>query len=148
MADAPSRWLTRSSSLPAGHRMPGRMKSGWFAEGLTQNEFHCHRIKRVLRSVKTQFQECVLADSYSFGRCLIFDGETQSSQFNEFIYHEALVHPAMILTPRARRVLIMGGGEGATAREVLRWKGVEQVVMADIDGQVVDFCKRHMPTWH
>jgi len=64
----------------------------------------------------------------------------QSAQLDEFIYHECLVQPAMALHARAQEILILGGGEGATAREVLRHPGVKRVTMVDIDGEVVDFC--------
>lgn len=148
MGDAPSRWLSGGSVLPGGGSQRGRFRGGWFAEGLTPNEFHCHRVKRILHSVRTRYQECVLADTHSFGRCLVLDGETQSTQLDEFIYHEALVHPAMAVHPGPRRVLILGGGEGATAREVLRHRAVELVVMADIDPEVLRFAQRHLGSWH
>ena len=68
----------------------------------------------------------------------------QSSEVDEWVYHELLVHPALTLHPAPRSVFICGGGEGATAREVLRHKGVEEVVMVDIDKVVCDFCREHL----
>ena len=64
---------------------------------------------------------------------LLLDGKAQSAEADEWVYHELLVHPAMLLHPAPRRVFIAGGGEGATAREVLRHRCVERVVMVDID---------------
>src|SRR4051794_25070591 len=90
------------------------LHNGWFTEHSTPHESHSHHFKKVLVRKQTRFQKAILADSYSFGRCLILDGELQSAQCDEFIYHECLVHPAMVLHPRPRQVLIMGGGEGAT----------------------------------
>jgi spermidine synthase len=76
------------------------------------------------------------------------DGKMQSSQVDEHIYHELLVHPAMVTHPAPRKILIIGGGEGATLREVLRHASVEQVDMLEIDEQVVTFAKRHLADWH
>jgi len=69
----------------------------------------------------------------------------QSTQCDEFVYHECLVHPAMLMHPNPKNVFIGGGGEGSTAREVLRHKSVEKCVMVDIDGDVVKFCRDHLP---
>lgn len=120
----------------------------WFTERFTNHEEHSHHIRKTLVRTKTQFQEAVLADLYAFGRCLILDGEIQSAECDEFIYHEALVHPAIAAHGSARNALILGGGEGATARELLRHKSLRQITMVDIDGEVVSFCKRFLKSWH
>jgi len=80
-----------------------------------------------------------------FGLVLLLDGKMQSTEHDEWIYHEGLVHPAMLLHPGPRRVFICGGGEGATAREVLRHRSVEEVVMVDIDEVVCKYCEKHLP---
>jgi spermidine synthase len=72
----------------------------------------------------------------------------QSSEKDEFLYHESLVHPVLINHPNPKRVFVGGGGEGATVREILRHKSVEKVVMVDIDGECVDVCKRFLPNHH
>merc|ERR1712048_346391 len=77
------------------------------------------------------------------------DGLIQSCRVDEYVYHECLVHPAMLLHPTgAKTVYIGGGGEGSTAREVLRHKSVEKCVMVDLDGEVVGFCKKHLEENH
>jgi spermidine synthase len=82
---------------------------------------------------------------------LITDGYTQSSQFDEFAYHESLVHPALLLMAAsgrpAKTVFIGGGGELATAREVLRHASVTRVVMVDLDEKVVKLCQEYLPEW-
>jgi spermidine synthase len=78
---------------------------------------------------------------------LILDGDTQSSQADERIYHESLVHPALAALRRRGEVLILGGGEGATLREILRSEEVRRCTMVDIDGDVVELSKRHLPEW-
>mmetsp|Transcript_21615 Transcript_21615/g.45472 ORF Transcript_21615/g.45472 Transcript_21615/m.45472 type:complete len:739 (-) Transcript_21615:48-2264(-) len=75
------------------------------------------------------------------------DGDVQSSSYGEVQYHEALVHPAMITHPNPNRVAIIGGGEGATLREILKHKTVEEVVMVDIDEEFVNLCKVYLPEW-
>ncbi len=105
-------------------------------------------IEKLLVCKKTAHQELILGHSPSFGKCLFLDGEIQSAQADEFIYHEALVHPALLAHPEPERVLIIGGGEGATLREVLRRRGVKRVWMVDIDREVVEFSKNHLPEWH
>jgi len=83
----------------------------------------------------------------AFGKTLFLDGKIQSAQVDEFIYHEALVHPAMMTHPNPKNVIILGGGEGATLREVLRYP-VDRATMVDIDEQLVKLCEAYMPEWH
>jgi len=110
-------------------------------------EAHLHGVKQVLYNGRTRYQQVDIVETYSFGKCLFLDGKLQSCSYDEYVYHEVLVHPAMMTHPGPRRVLIIGGGEGATAREVLRYPSVEKVVMVDIDGELVDLCRRYMPEW-
>src|SRR5882672_1102099 len=120
----------------------------WFTEKFTPYDLRSHRIRRVLVRKKTRFQKAVLAETYSFGRCLILNDEIQSAEKDEFIYHECLVQPAMTLHPDPRDILILGGGEGATVREILRHPKVRRVTMVDIDGEVVSSCKKYLRKWH
>jgi spermidine synthase len=97
---------------------------------------------------KTPYSEVVIAESPVFGKVLFLDKEIQSAESDEAIYHEHLVHPvlrAMDHVP-SKRVLIVGGGEAATAREVLKWSrtAVARVDWVDIDGDLVNLCRRHL----
>ena len=103
---------------------------------------------RVVHTRQTKFQKLEVADTVSYGRALFLDDKIQSAALDEFIYHEALVHPALVLHPRPRSVLVVGGGEGATLREVLRHRTVERAVMVDIDREAVDVCREHLGDWH
>lgn len=105
-------------------------------------------VDTVLASGRTAFQSYLFFRSPSQGVCVVLDGDIQSCAADEAIYHEALVHPAMLAHPAPRRVLIMGGGEGATAREVLRHPTVEQVVMVDLDREFVDLCREYLSDWN
>ena len=104
-------------------------------------------IESIIAKGKTPYQEYLFFESKMHGICISLDGDIQSCESDEQIYHEALVHPAMLAHPEPKTVLIMGGGEGATAREVLRHKSVQKVVMVDIDEEFVELCKRHIPSW-
>lgn len=119
-----------------------------FVEMYSEHEGHLHGFKRVLVEGRTDFQQVEIVDTHAYGRCLLLDGKMQSSQMDEFLYHELLVHPALITHPQPRRVLIIGGGEGATLREVLRHPGVERVDMIEIDAKVLDFARLHLREWH
>ncbi|MFQ5597669.1 MAG: polyamine aminopropyltransferase [Nitrospiria bacterium] len=120
----------------------------WFVDYLAPCEGHVHGIAGVVYSKRTAFQELEILDLESYGRSLILDGKMQSSRVDECIYHEALVHPALLTHPKPEKVFIVGGGEGATLREVLRHKSVRQVLMVDIDREVVETCKQYLPEWH
>lgn len=120
----------------------------WFHDTINSDFVQMHRIRNVMYSGKTQFQSVAIVDSCHFGTCLILDGKLQSSQRDEFIYHEALVHPAMVLHDAPRTVLIAGGGEGATLREVLAHRSVTKVVMVDIDEEAVNLCRHFLSQWH
>lgn len=120
----------------------------WFHDYLSPVEGHMHGIETIVFSKQTQYQQIEILDSKSYGRCLVLDGKMQSSEADEFIYHEALVHPAMLTHPDPKNVFIVGGGEGATLREILRYPGVEHVLMVDIDQEVVESCQRYLPKWH
>jgi spermidine synthase len=123
-------------------------KHRWFSDNISPDLTMLHSIKERIYSGRSKFQSVEIIDTGSFGVCLVLDGKIQSSEADEFIYHEALVHPAMITHPRPERVFIAGGGEGATLREVLAHKTVKKAVMVDIDEEVVSLCRRLLPSWH
>jgi spermidine synthase len=120
----------------------------WMNEYITPWDIYSHGVTQVLAYRKTEFQEMYIVETGAYGKALVLDGKWQSCTGDEFLYHEPLVHPAMIAQGTPRKVLILGGGEGATAREVLRWRTVEQVVMIDIDREVVEACRQYLPEMH
>ena len=119
-----------------------------FSDDISPDLTVLHSIKERIYSGRTKFQSVDIINTGSFGVCLVLDGKIQSSEADEFVYHEALVHPAMLAHPRPERVFIAGGGEGATLREVLAHKTVKKAVMVDIDEEVVKLCRRFLPSWH
>jgi spermidine synthase len=120
----------------------------WHFELVTTDLMMVYRINDILHTGKTSYQTVDVLDTGTFGRSLVLDGKTQSTETDEHIYHEALVHPALLFHPRPEAVFIGGGGEGATLREVLRHNVTQRVVMLDLDSQVVDVCRRFLPNHH
>ncbi len=119
----------------------------WFQDKVNRNLIQLHRIEEVLYSGKTKFQLAEIIRSGSFGKLLVLDGKIQSSEADEFIYHEALVQPAMVTHPCPENVFIAGGGEGAVLREVLAHQTVKRAVMVDIDEAVVALCQKYLPDY-
>ena len=120
----------------------------WFQEYLSPDLLQMVAVRETIYSGKTRFQQIQVLDTYTFGRCLILDGKTQSAEADEFIYHEALVHPALVAHSNPETVFIAGGGEGATLREVLAHNTVKRAVMVDLDSEVVEICRRFLPSHH
>jgi spermidine synthase len=125
-----------------------RNNINWMRDEVTPDLVQYHRVKKVLYSGETDFQSVEILDLYNYGVCLVLDGKIQSGEKDEFVYHEALVQPVMLSHSSPESVFIAGGGEGATLREVLNNRSVKRAVMVDLDEQVVDLCRRFLPTFH
>jgi spermidine synthase len=119
----------------------------WFYDKVSRDLIQLHSIKEVLYRGQTKFQSIEIIRTGSFGKCLVLDDKIQSSEVDEFIYHEALVHPAMLTHPCPETVFVAGGGEGATLREILSHKTVKRAVMVDIDEEVIALCKKYLPEY-
>lgn len=105
-------------------------------------------IEKFLVEGKTKYQEYQIAEMPRFGKTLFLDYKIQSSLLDEYVFHECMSQPAMTLHPNPRKVAVCGGGEGATLREALKHNTVEEAVMIDIDEELIDMVKVHMPEWH
>lgn len=123
-------------------------KRKWFHDYVNPDITISYRVKELTYSGKTKFQSIDIINNERFGKCLVLDGKIQSSEVDEFIYHEALVHPVTIAHSHPEKVFIAGGGEGATLREVLAHNSVKKAIMVDIDEEVVDICRRFLFSWH
>lgn len=119
-----------------------------FLDRYGPDDYHVFSMGPALFAARTAFQQVEIREHPTLGRCLLLDDALQTAALDEHVYHEALVHPAMVLHPNPRRVLVLGGGEGATLREVLRHRTVRKAVMVDIDGELVDACRVWLPAWH
>ena len=124
------------------------MKEGlWFFEKFTDDLLYGYKAEEIYYSGRTQFQQVDIVKLGVFGKTLFLDSKIQSAHIDEYIFHESLVVPALVTHAAPRKVMIAGGGEGATLREVLRARTVERAVMVDIDGKLVELCKQYMPEW-
>ncbi|MBE9552802.1 MAG: polyamine aminopropyltransferase [Proteobacteria bacterium] len=103
------------------------------------------RIDRLLFDSKTEHQRLQLFESKAFGRVLTLDSVVQTTESDEFIYHEMMAHLPILAHGKAKHVLIIGGGDGGMAEEVLKHKSVERVTMVEIDAGVVEFSKQYLP---
>ncbi len=120
----------------------------WFYDAFAPSEIHIHGISNTYYVGETKYQVVEVVENPYYGKMLILDGDVQSSLLDEFIYHEALVHPVMLSVAEPKKILVLGGGEGATLRELYKHKSVEHVTMVDLDEEVVDICKKYLPEWH
>lgn len=105
-------------------------------------------VREILYRGRTKYQDVEIVVFEEYGLSLILDGLVQSTEADEAIYHEALVHPAMVTHGSPEKVLIIGGGEGYTLREVLRYRSVKRAVMVDIDGELVELAKKYLARIH
>ena len=117
----------------------------WFAEHQTPAIQLSCRVIRTLTRRRTAYHDLAILETEPFGRMLVLDGAVQLTLADEFVYHEMLAHVPLAAHGQARRVLVVGGGDGGTVREVLRHPGVEEVVLAEIDGDVVEACRAYLP---
>lgn len=102
-------------------------------------------VDKLLHEVRTEHQHLVIFDNARMGRVMALDGVIQTTEADEFIYHEMLTHVPILAHGLARRVLIIGGGDGGMLREVAKHDGVEHITMVEIDGTVVQMCKEFLP---
>jgi spermidine synthase len=101
-------------------------------------------VKKVLYTGRSRFQTIEIILNKDYGRVLLIDGLVQTTERDEFYYHEMLVHPALACHPKPERVLIIGGGDGGALREALKHR-VKKVWLVEIDGQVIEACRRNFP---
>jgi len=119
----------------------------YYLESFTENFCRLLKVEKVLYQGRTKHQLVDCFHNKIFGKVLFLDKKIQSAQIDEFIFHEALVHPALLTHSSPKKVLIVGGGEGATLREVLKHNSLERVNMLDIDRELVELCKEYLPEW-
>src|SRR5690349_16744807 len=101
------------------------------------------KVRRSLLHTRSEYQTIDIVETDAYGVTLLLDGAYMTSVADEFFYHEMLVHPVLTSAHSIDRVLIVGGGDGGTLREVLRYPEVKHVTLCEIDGGVVEACKRH-----
>ena len=125
----------------------------WVNETLYPSWGQRFRVVRELARVQSAFQDIMIFESESHGRVMLLDGAVQITERDEFVYQEMLTHVPLLAHGDARRVLIIGAGDGGVLRRVLMHSNVDRAVMVEIDGEVIRLCKEHMPqiggsAWH
>lgn len=121
------------------------MSDRWFSETLHPDFRQSLQIDDVLFEGRTAFQDAMIFRNGRFGRVLVLDGIVQTTEADEFCYHEMIAHVPLVAHGEARRVLIIGGGDGGTLREVLKHP-VDTAVMIELDEAVVNICREYLPT--
>lgn len=111
-------------------------------QGIVRTGF---KLKRRLFKGRSPFQKVEVVDTKGHGKLLLIDGMTMVSERDEFVYHEMIAHPALFTHPRPKNVLVIGGGDGGTVREVLKHRSVEKCTLVEIDGLVVEASRKHIP---
>ncbi len=126
----------------------GRRDEDWLCEQQTEDVRLCLRVARRLVHRRTELQELDLVQTQDLGRVLALDGKLMLSERDEPFYHEMLAHPALLTHPRPRDVLVVGGGDGGTLREVLRHPTVQHATLAEIDRDVIEVAREGLPGVH
>jgi spermidine synthase len=118
----------------------------WFKELHDSHSGITFKIKNFIYSGKSPFQKIDIFECETYGKVLTLDGMVMVTERDEFIYHEMISHPALRVHPNPEKVLIIGGGDGGTAREVLKYEEIKRVVMVEIDKEVVELSKKFLPS--
>lgn len=119
--------------------------SKWFEERESDTLSIRHHVLRTVHRERSPFQEIAVVDTVDFGRMLLLDGVIQTSIRDEFIYHEMLAHVPLFAHPKPERVLVIGGGDGGTVREVLKHPSVRHVHLVEIDERVIEVSREYLP---
>ncbi len=129
------------------HVNPGKYtRNVWFTDKDDDQALSLRYTGEVLFDKQTEYQKVKVIDTYKYGRTLTIDNMVMCTEKDEFHYHEMICHPAIFAHGNVKNVLVIGGGDGGTVREVLKHESVEKVTMVEIDGEVVKASKQCLPT--
>ncbi|MFA7573638.1 MAG: polyamine aminopropyltransferase [Lutispora sp.] len=117
----------------------------WFTEEHTDNVRFTIKVDKHIFSEQSPFQRIDFFDTNEFGRVFALDGYIMLTQKDEFIYHDMIVHVPMATNPNIKKVLLIGGGDGGSVRELTRYSTIESIHMVEIDQRVVECCKDFLP---
>ncbi len=117
----------------------------WFTEKQTESIGITLKTKEILHHEVTDYQELAVINTDQYGKMLVLDGTVQTTEVDEFVYHEMIAHVASYTHPNPKKVLVVGGGDGGAIREFLKHDSVETAVLVEIDQRVTEVCKVHFP---
>lgn len=118
---------------------------GWFSEQYAKDVMFSVKVNKLILEQQSQFQKIQIIENDTFGKILVIDGFLMLTEKDEFIYHEMIAHVPMAVNPACKKVLVIGGGDGGTVRELVRYHQIEQIDLVEIDQMVVDVCKVYFP---
>ncbi len=118
----------------------------WYTEKHSENVGITMKIKETLFSGKSEFQQLDIIDTLEYGKMMLLDGLVMVTERDEFIYHDMIAHPALFTHPCPKKVLVIGGGDGGSIREIMKHPSVEQAVLCEIDGLVIEQSIQHLPS--
>ncbi|MDS1029104.1 polyamine aminopropyltransferase [Bacillota bacterium LX-D] len=118
----------------------------WYTENHSSTVRFSMKVKQQIFSQTSPFQKIDILDTYEFGKVLVIDGLVMLTEKDEFVYHEMIVHVPMAVNPDIKKVLVIGGGDGGTVRELTRYPSIEKIDMVEIDEIVVRACQEHLPS--
>lgn len=118
----------------------------WFTEKQTESYGITAKVKESYVREQTDFQDLAMIETLEWGTMLTLDDMVMTTVKDEFVYHEMVAHPALFTHPNPKHVLVVGGGDGGVIREVMKHPGVEKAVLVDIDGKVIEYSKKYLPT--
>lgn len=117
----------------------------WFDEFYTENTKFSINVKEHIYTEKTPFQRIDFFKSHDYGTFFTLDGYIMVNEKDEFIYHDMITHVPMAVNPNIKKVLVIGGGDGGTVRELTRYKTIESIDLVEIDERVVRLCQKYLP---
>jgi spermidine synthase len=123
---------------------PADLHDIWYSEYYMEDVKQSYKID-VLHSQQTEFQKLAVMENTALGKMIVLDGFVQLTERDEFVYHDMICHVPMAVNPGIKKVLIIGGGDGGTAREVSRYGTVEKIDMVELDEAVVRACEKYIP---
>lgn len=103
------------------------------------------KVKEKLYSTKSKFQKIDVIDSHAMGKVLLLDNMVMVTEKDEFYYHENITHPVMSIHPNPKKVMVIGGGDGGTVREILKYNAIDTVELIEIDEEVINVSKKFFP---
>ncbi|MEC1265704.1 spermidine synthase [Bacillus subtilis] len=122
------------------------MSELWYTEKQTKNFGITMKVNKTLHTEQTEFQHLEMVETEEFGNMLFLDGMVMTSEKDEFVYHEMVAHVPLFTHPNPEHVLVVGGGDGGVIREILKHPSVKKATLVDIDGKVIEYSKKFLPS--
>ena len=138
-------YLSADRKEYALQNQPQFKRNVWFTDKDENIALSLRHSGQLLYDEQSPYQRVRVLESYAYGKTLLIDDMVMCTEKDEFVYHEMIVHVPMFIHGKVQRALVIGGGDGGTVRELFRHKGIEDVVMVEIDKKVVEASKLHLP---